>query len=121
MFGQDDLLRSETLAARSGRVLGQYDMVPRPICVENLDRDFPALGRRAGVEPFDKSLHTLRESCIDDWAKQGYPSSVVQAWAGHRDIKTTMRFHSKVEELDVRRAASRRLFGRDDAISDATG
>ena len=96
-------------------------VVPRPIYVENLGRDFRVLCKRAGTEPYDKPLHTLRKSCIDDWARAGYPPKVVQLWAGHRDIKTTLTFYTRVDERDVQRAARESLFGKSDATDDATG
>jgi len=77
--------------------------------------------RRAKVKPFPKPLHTFRKSCIDDWAKVGYHPSVVQAWAGHKNIKTTMMYYSKVDKRDVKRATTETFLPRNDAIRDAIG
>ncbi len=96
-------------------------VVPRPICAGNIDRGFPVRCRRARVKPLAKPLHTLRKSCIDDWAKIGYPPSVVQAWAGHKNIKTTMMYYSKVDKRDVKRATTEMFLPRNDAICDAIG
>lgn len=111
------------LAAIPNKFEGDSFVVPRPVCVDNISRDFPALCKRAKVAPFRKPLHTLRKSCIDDWAKAGFPPSVVQAWAGHRDIKTTMTFYSKVDERDILRARQQAFLPREkqnDAKRDAT-
>jgi integrase len=86
-------------------------VVPQPVGVDNLDRDFRKLCKKAKVSYYAKPLHSLRKSCIDDWAKAGYPPSVVQQWAGHADIKTTMTFYSQVDARDVKRASERSLFG----------
>lgn len=84
-------------------------------------RDFRVLCKRAKTQPYDKPLHTPRKSCIDDWARAGYPPKVVQVWAGHRDIKTTLTFYTRVDERDVGRAAHESLFGGKDATAGATG
>lgn len=96
-------------------------VVPRPVYVDNLGRDFAVLFRRAKVTPYRDPLHTLRKSCIDDWAKSGYPASVVKDWAGHADIKTTLLFYGQVEDRDVRRAVTSPLLAKSDVTLDVTG
>lgn len=105
-------------APRSMRV--DAAVVPRPVYLDNLGRDFRRLCRRAGVEFFEKPLHTMRKSCIDDWARSGYAPNVVQRWAGHREIQTTLRFYQTVERRDVDHATSRQLLPESDATLDAT-
>ena len=72
---------------------------------ENLTRDVKATVKRAGVEAYGKPLHTLRKSCITDWAGQ-YPMHVVKEWAGHANIATTQQFYLKVQDSDYERAAT---------------
>lgn len=74
-------------------------VIPEAVYVGNLDRDFGRLCRRAKIELYAKPLHSLRKSCIDDWAKSGYPPSVVQQWAGSADIKTTMTCYNQVADI----------------------
>jgi len=111
----------DLLVSAPGKFETDSFVVPRPIYVGNIDRDFLVLCRHAKVKPFSKPLHTLRKSCIDDWAKVGYPPSVVQAWAGHKNIKTTMMYYSKVDKRDVKRATTEAFLPRNDAIRDAIG
>lgn len=72
---------------------------------ENLGRDVKATVKRAGVAEYGKPLHTLRKSCITDWAGQ-YPMHVVKEWAGHSNISTTQQFYLKVLDCDYERAAT---------------
>lgn len=71
----------------------------------NLTRDVKAAVERAGVVVYSKPLHTLRKSCITDWAGQ-YPMHVVKEWAGHANIATTQQFYLKVLDSDYERAAT---------------
>ncbi len=57
------------------------------------------------VFSYHKPLHTLRKSCITDWAGQ-YPMHVVKEWAGHANIATTQQFYLKVQDSDYERAAT---------------
>ena len=41
-------------------------------------------------------MHSLRKSCITDWAASGVAPKSVQEWAGHADIRTTMAYYAKV-------------------------
>jgi len=74
------------------------------INVNNISRDFSVLCRRAGVRRYSKPLHTLRKSCLTDWARQ-FPAHVVKEWAGHASIQTTDEFYLKVSEADYQAAA----------------
>ena len=95
-------------------------VVPRPVYTGNVGRDFKVLCRSAKVVPYDDPLHTLRKSAIDDWSKSHRPN-VVQSWAGHADIKTTLVYYSQVGESDLLKAVSKPMFGESDATLDATG
>ncbi|MAE60896.1 MAG: hypothetical protein CMJ49_06000 [Planctomycetaceae bacterium] len=96
-------------------------VVPRSVYVGNIGRDFKVLCRSAGVTPYNDPLHSLRKSAIDDWARAGYLPNVVQNWAGHSDIKTTLTYYTQAGEADLERAASQPLFDESDATLDATG
>lgn len=78
----------------------------------NLRRDFLAILSRAGLFKktpegkkvfFDKPIHSLRKSCITDWAGR-YPMHVVKEWAGHSEISTTQQFYLKVSDSDYAKA-----------------
>lgn len=71
----------------------------------NLTRDLKAIVKRSGVEVYLKPLHTLRKSCITDWAGK-HPLHVVKEWAGHADIATTAKYYSKVRDCDYEQAAN---------------
>ena len=74
-------------------------VVPTSVYLGNVGRDFEVLCKRADVTPYRDPLHTLRKSCIDDWAR-AHPPNVVKEWATHSDIKTTMKYYSKVSRRD---------------------
>jgi len=67
-------------------------------------RDFEVIRKRAGVAKYAKPVHCLRKSCITDWATH-FPAHVVKEWAGHADIRTTLKFYLKVSELEYDKAA----------------
>ncbi|GEM_PF-2481353 len=75
----------------------------------NIDRDIKIIRRKAKVEQYGKPLHTLRKSCITDWAKK-FPMHVAQYWAGHTNITTTAKYYSQVREDDFKMAAEMRHF-----------
>jgi len=84
-----------------GRTLGS-------VSVKNISRNFDCLCKRADVARYAKPLHTLRKSCITDWAKH-FPAHVVKQWAGHSDLDTTDRYYLQVSEAEYERAASTRM------------
>ncbi len=51
------------------------------------------------------SLHTLRKTCITNWANEINNPEVVRQLAGHADIKTTMQFYCTVTAEQRRKAA----------------
>ena len=71
------------------------------LLLNNLDRRFKTLRRRAGVGKC--TLHDLRRSCITNWARE-LPIHVVQKLAGHSDIKTTRLYYLAVEQSDLEKA-----------------
>jgi integrase len=77
--------------------------------LENLDRDFKNLRKKAHVDQYKKPLHSLRKSCITDWAGRT-PMYVVQCWAGHSKITTTEKYYSQVRESDYEKAVENRFF-----------
>ncbi len=60
---------------------------------------FSYVCRAAGLEPWSKPFHTLRKSCIDDWARIA-PPNVVMEWATHTTLSTTMKFYAKIHRTD---------------------
>ena len=81
---------------RERQKLGKWN--PRSQIVTNLDRNFKALGCKAGL---DKCvIHDLRRSAITNWAKE-LPIQVVQQLAGHSDISTTRKYYVAVRAEDM--------------------
>src|ERR1051325_7668621 len=74
------------------------------VVYKNVWRDFQVLAKRAGVKTYSKPLHSLRKSCITDWA-DGFAAHVVKEWAGHQDIRTTLKYYLKVSESEYDKAA----------------
>jgi integrase len=89
---------------------GQNQVV-EGIVVENLWRDFNTLFQRAGVSKYSKPFHTLRKSCITDWAAN-YPAHVVKEWAGHSSLDTTDRYYLQVPESEYSRASLNSFWGQ---------
>lgn len=75
----------------------------------NIGRDVKATIKRAGLTPWSKPLHTLRKSCLTDWANK-YPIHAVKEWAGHEDIATTQQYYLQVSPDTYIQAATRSLF-----------
>ena len=50
----------------------------------------------------------------------GYRPNVVKEWAGHADVKTTLKFYSQVDESDVRRAVTHPFLPKNDTTLDTT-
>lgn len=67
-------------------------------------RDFQTLFNQSGVQRYAKPYHSLRKSCITDWAGK-YPMHVVKEWAGHADISTTAKYYLQVSESEFDKAA----------------
>lgn len=74
------------------------------IIYQNIWRDFGVIAKQAGIVRYAKPLHSLRKSCITDWAGR-FGAHVVKEWAGHEDIDTTLKFYLKVPDAEYQRAA----------------
>lgn len=80
-------------------------VVPRGgVLYKNVWRDFQVIAKRADIVSYHKPIHSLRKSCITDWAKS-HPTHVVMVWAGHADIRTTQKYYLQVQESDYEKAA----------------
>lgn len=75
----------------------------------NLWRDMQVLCKRATVQPYSKPLHTLRKSCLTDWAGR-FPQHVVSEWGGHSDIQTTNEYYLQVPASEYDRCAQTSFF-----------
>lgn len=47
---------------------------------------------RAAQAQVEATAHTLRHTCGTDLSAAGVPQAVIQAWLGHKDIRTTGRY-----------------------------
>jgi len=75
----------------------------------NINRDLRCHMSRAGVivpETEAFSFHTLRKSCIQNWADARLPMHVVRELAGHESITTTQRYYLRTAKADLDRAAA---------------
>jgi integrase len=81
------------------------------IVTVNLWRDFNMLCRQAEIESYRKPFHTLRKSCITDWALS-YPAHVVKQWAGHASLDTTDRYYLQVPESEYNRTSRCSFWGQ---------
>jgi integrase len=75
----------------------------------NINRDLNRhLGRAGVVVPETEafSFHTLRKSCIQNWADARLPMHVVRELAGHESITTTQRYYLRTSRSDLDRAAA---------------
>ena len=96
---------SASPASSAARRTVDVTVVPRSeVSPRNVWRDFQMLFKRAGVTPYEKPFHSLRKTCITDWAGK-FPAHVVKEWAGHADIRTTLKYYLKVSESEYDRAA----------------
>lgn len=50
------------------------------------------------------SIHTLRKSCIQNWADNINNPEVVRVLAGHVDLKTTMKYYAQADKEQRERA-----------------
>jgi integrase len=88
---------------------GEQFVIPRGSIVEqNISRDFAVICRRAKVSVYRKPLHSMRKSCITDWAGR-FAMHEVKEWAGHASIATTQKYYLKVSERAYRDAAAMEL------------
>jgi len=80
----------------------RHDLIlpPEAVSLANPGRTFTRLCQLADVKPYGKPLHTLRKSCITDWARR-HPPHVVQVWAGHRSLQTTLKYYTRLSPADM--------------------
>ncbi|HEW79399.1 MAG TPA: site-specific integrase [Phycisphaerales bacterium] len=72
----------------------------------NVLRNFKRHLKWAEIKPIGTlSIHTLRKSCIQNWANNLNNPEVVRVLAGHEDIATTMKFYSQVDQENRAKAA----------------
>ena len=89
-----DLIGEWTQADRQGKV------IPDGLYTGNLGRDMLVVFKAAGVPTYNDPTHSLRKSCITDWAAS-HPPHVVRVWAGHSSVKTTLTFYAKMRDEDM--------------------
>jgi integrase len=83
-----------------GRAWRNQDMA------NNTNRELRRHLKHAGIESDEPlSIHTLRKSCIQNWANSITNPKVTQRLAGHADLKTTMQYYCQVTENERAQAA----------------
>jgi integrase len=96
------LLREMRASAPGPRVFVTDDGTPM---VNNVQRDFHCIARRAGVRPC--TIHDLRRTFITALQQAGVPLRTVQRLAGHASAETTLRYYTAVMPEDERAAPTR--------------
>jgi integrase len=72
----------------------------------NVLREFNRHVRKAAIKPNGTlSIHTLRKSCIQNWANE-LPINVTEELAGHSSIATTHKYYLQVDEYNRAKAAA---------------
>jgi integrase len=72
----------------------------------NTNRELKRHLKHAGIFPDEQfSIHTLRKSCIQNWANNITNPKVTQRLAGHSDLKTTMQYYCQVTKTERAQAA----------------
>ncbi|HUW19447.1 MAG TPA: tyrosine-type recombinase/integrase [Sedimentisphaerales bacterium] len=62
---------------------------------------------RAGIIPTGTlTIHTLRKSCITNWANENPNPEIVRTLAGHSDLTTTMKYYSQATKEQKEKAAN---------------
>ena len=78
-----------------------------PDVVNNFTRRWHRILEKGKVPQCE--FHSLRKTCVTNWLESGVPPHEVQKWAGHSDIKTTIKYYAKVDKEAferVRRASA---------------
>ncbi len=66
------------------------------VMVNNTNRDFVVICRRAGIVSSDRwSVHCLRKSYGTNLADLGTPVHTLKSLMGHSNVQTTMKFYIK--------------------------
>ena len=74
----------------------------------NAGRDFNHHVKNAGIQKEQGktlSIHTLRKSCIQNWANE-LPMNVTKELAGHSSISTTSKYYTQVDSYHRAKAAT---------------
>ena len=72
----------------------------------NVLREFKRHVRKSEIKPNGTlSVHTLRKSCIQNWANE-LPINVTKELAGHSSISTTQKYYLQVDEYHRAKAAA---------------
>ena len=87
------------------------------VCIDNIDRDIKNTIKRAGVAQYKKPLHSMRKSCITDWAEK-YPIHAVKEWAGHSSITTTEQHYLRVNEALYDSVSENSIFKRTENVTE---
>lgn len=88
----------ETVVAKWKRFQQQRRPWRNRDIANNRLREFKRHLRWAGIQPNGSlSLHTLRKSCVQNWANH-LPPNVTKELAGHASISTTMEYYAQVDE-----------------------
>ena len=89
------------------RKSGKWSVSKGATPMNNFNRQFRALRRRAGIQTGE--FHDLRRTCISRWFDNGLREFEVMSMAGHASFDTTRRFYlayQKVKLLAQTRLAS---------------
>ena len=96
----------ETVVAKWKRFQEQRTPWRNRDIANNRLREFKRHLKWAGIEPNGSlSLHTLRKSCVQNWANN-LPPNVTKELAGHSSISTTMEYYAQVDEDHRAKAAA---------------
>lgn len=101
----------EWRAGRTLKLTGPDPVVDAgSLTFNNLGRETARWCRRAKIAAYGKPLHTLVKSCITDWVRE-HPAHVVQVWAGHATIETTLKYYTAAEDHQLADTRTRRRSG----------
>lgn len=101
-----DRQRFETIIAKWQRCRQQGRPWRNQDMSNNTNRGLRLHVKRAGVElEAPLSIHTLRKSCIQNWANNNSNPKVTQRLAGHADLKTTMKYYAQIGKSERAQAA----------------
>jgi integrase len=114
----DELKKWQALHPTQSLILGTVHKKPDAKMLRSLKR----LAKRAGMncgrcdgchgksrECQEFTLHKLRRTYITAMLRSGYDLRTVQAWAGHRDIKSTMRYLRPASAKEIQSKLKRKL------------
>jgi integrase len=76
-----------------------------PLDPSNVDKEYKAALRRAGLEP--RRFHDLRGTCGTMLARLKVPPRDAQLILGHANVTTTLKIYTQVTEEGVRESAGK--------------